>query len=340
MKQLGQSLSVRATKLHPQDIDISGYSAMDNKTILVSRLLPDPLVAALSGLGEVQIASPDFGIEISEQVGVIVSTAMDPLPAAIIESFPSGLGLIANLGVGTDNIHLSTADRRGIQVSNTPVVTEDTADLAMALLLSTCRRLSVCERLLRDDDWGGSQKHLGTRVHGKTLGIVGFGAIGQALARRAKAFDLEILYHGPNRKEDAEAVTKGRYCEDLSQLLGESDIVSLHCPLSASTRHVIDAKTLKQMKPGSILINTGRGALVDEKALVSALADGHLGGAGLDVFEFEPAVTAELFNFDNVTLLPHIGSATAECRQDIALRGLANVRQFLQDGTVLDPVRN
>lgn len=311
---------------------------MDKNIMLASKLLPDALVKALEELGEVQIAIPDFGIDVPEGVKVIISTAMDPLTTEIIENLPDSLGLIANLGVGTDNIDLVAAGRRGIQISNTPVVTEDTADLAMALLLSTCRRLSVSEKLLRSGDWAGSQKHLGSRLHGKTLGIVGFGAIGQALARRAKAFDLNILYHGPHRKEEAETATGARYLGDLSQLLGESDIVSLHCPLNESTRHLMSEKTLKQMKTGAILINTGRGPLVDEEALVNALAVGHLGGSGLDVFEFEPEVTPKLLDFDNVTLLPHIGSATTECRQDIALRGLANVRQFLQDGNVLDPV--
>lgn len=311
---------------------------MDKNKILVSRFLPELLVKALEQLGEVQFARPDFGIEVSPGVGVIVSTAMDPVSAEIIERLPQGMGLIANLGVGIDNIDLVTATRRGIKVSNTPVVTEDTADLAMALLLATCRRLNVSENLVRSNDWESSKKHLGSRVHGKTLGIVGFGAIGQALACRAKPFDLKILYHGPDRKEEAEATSNARYIEGLSELLAESDIVSLHCPLSAETRHVINKTTLRQMKPGSILINTGRGPLVDEEALSDALADGHLGGAGLDVFEFEPKISPRLLDFDNVTLLPHIGSATVECRQDIALRGLANVRQFLHDGTVLDPV--
>lgn len=311
---------------------------MDNIILLVSKLLPDPLLKVFETLGEVQVATPDFGIHVPEGVRVIVSTVMDPLTSEIIENLPDSVGLIANLGVGTDNIDLVAASKRGIKVSNTPVVTGDTADLAMALLLSTCRRLSVSERLLRSGDWASSQKHLGSRVHGKTLGIVGFGAIGQAVARRAKAFDLKIVYHGPHRKEEAETATGARFIGDLSQFLGESDIVSLHCPLIESTRHLMNEQTLKQMKTGAILINTGRGPLVDEEALVNALEAGHLGGAGLDVFEFEPAVTPKLLDFDNVTLLPHIGSATHECRQDIALRGIANVKQFIQDGNVVDPV--
>ena len=195
------------------------------------------------------------------------------------------LGLIANLGVGTDNIDLTGAAARGIQVSNTPVVTEDTADLTLALLLATCRRLSTCERLLRDGNWAAGAQTLGHRVHGKTLGIVGFGAIGQAVARRASGFGMNLLYHGPRRKGEADSALDATYCADMTQLLQASDIVSLNCPLTPETRHLINEATLAQMKPGAVLINTGRGPLVDEAALVAALASGvrarsHSGTAG------------------------------------------------------------
>jgi len=168
------------------------------------------------------------------------------------------------------------------------------------------------------------------------LGILGMGAIGQAVARRAAGFNMSVLYHGPNRKPDAEAALGVQYRARLAELLAESDIVSLNCPLTGDNRHLMNAASLAQMKAGAVLVNTGRGALVDEGALVEALASGHLGGAGLDVFEFEPEVTPRLLEFDNVTLLPHIGSATAECRADMASRAIANIRQFLAEGKPID----
>jgi glyoxylate reductase len=175
-------------------------------------------------------------------------------------------------------------------------------------------------------------------VQGKTLGIVGMGAIGQAVAKRAAAFDMSILYHGPNpkTKTNAEVELGVQYRKTLTELLAESDIVSLNCPLTAASHHLLDAEALGQMKPGAILINTGRGALVDENALVDALASGHLGGAGLDVFEFEPDVTPGLLDLDSVTLLPHIGSGTVECRTDMAIRALANIQHFLAEGRPID----
>jgi glyoxylate reductase len=173
-------------------------------------------------------------------------------------------------------------------------------------------------------------------VHGKTLGIVGFGAIGQAVARRARGFGMTVIYHGPHRKPEAENETGGSYRPTLAALLGEADIVSLNCALTADTRHLLDADTLSMTKPGAVVINTGRGPLIHEAALVETLASGHLGGAGLDVFEFEPKVTAALMDFDNVTLLPHIGSATAECRADMAGRLLGNIQAFLATGKPLD----
>ncbi len=308
-----------------------------NQTIIVAaRPLPEPLVQALSRLGVVRVYDPDDSASALAGASIWVGTAVDPVDADLIARFPDTVGLIANLGVGTDNIDLAAAAARGIRVSNTPVVTEDTADLTMALLLATCRRLGVCERLLRAGDWAGGAGRLGQRVHGRTLGIVGFGDIGQAVARRARGFDMPVLYHGPRRKPEAEAALDARYCGDLAELLREADIVSLHCPLQESTRHIIDGERLGQMKPGAVLINTGRGPLVHEDALVAALRSGHLGGAGLDVFEFEPRVTEGLKAFDNVTLLPHIGSATGECRTDVATRLIANIQAFLADGRPVD----
>lgn len=310
--------------------------AQENTVILLSRQLPEMFTAALGQLGEVRIMAEQPDEALLAGVTVYLAAGIDPVPASLIQRFPSELGLIANIATGTDNIDLQAAAARGIAVSNTPVVAEDTADLTMALLLATCRKLSFCERALRKGEWQQGAAQVGSRVHGKTLGIVGMGAIGQAVARRAAGFNMNILYHGPNPKPNAEAELGVQYRKALPELLAESDIVSLNCPLTAASRHLMDAEALGQMKPGAILINTGRGPLIDEKALVEALASGHLGGAGLDVFELEPEVTPELLAFDNVTLTPHIGSATGECRTDMAMRAFANIQHFLAEGRPID----
>lgn len=307
---------------------------MSKPIILVTRQLPAPMMAALQQFGDARLLDP-AATEIPEG-NVLVSVAVDPVPAALIERLPASLGLIANIGVGYDNIDLAAATRRGIAVSNTPVVTEDTADLVFALLLATSRRLSVSERHLRSGNWAAGASQLGQRVHGKRLGIVGLGAIGQAVARRARGFNMSILYHGPEQTLEAAAALDARFCPTLEELLREADIVSLNCTLNAQTRHLMNAETLAMLKPGAVLINAGRGPLIDENALVDALRAGNLGGVGLDVFEFEPQVTPALLEFDNVTLLPHIGSATGECRMDMARRVCANIGQFLQHGAPLD----
>ena len=310
---------------------------MNKPIVVTARQFPEPLEQALASFGEVRVFDADNPAASLEGARIWAGTAMDPVPGDLLERFPDSLGLVANFGVGVDNIDLEAAAARGVQVSNTPVVTEDTADLAMALLLATCRRLSSSERLLRENNWAAGAGQLGQRVHGKTLGIIGFGAIGQAVARRARGFGMTVLYHGPNPKPEAEKETGAHYRATLAALLGEADIVSLNCALTAETRHLLNAGTLAQMKRDAIVINTGRGPLIHEAALVEALAGGQLGGAGLDVFEFEPKVTAALTEFDNVTLLPHIGSATRECRADMAARLIGNVQAFLTTGKPLDP---
>lgn len=312
-------------------------NSANQHVVVLSRELPPLFVDALSQLAEVRVAGPSPDENVFDGAAVYLAAGVDPVPAELIERFPPGLGLIANIATGTDNIDLAAASARGIAVSNTPVVAEDTADLTLALLLATCRRLSYCEQMLRQGEWELGASQMGIRVHGKTLGIVGLGAIGQAVARRAAAFGMRVLYHGPRRKTGVERTLGVEFRAGLGELLAEADIVSLNCPLTADNRHLIDADSLAQMKPGAVLINTGRGPLVNESALVDALASGHLGGAGLDVFEFEPQVDARLLAFDNVTLLPHIGSATQECRADMARRALANIEHYLRDGRPLDP---
>lgn len=304
----------------------------DKPLIILSRELPPMFTEALESFAEVRVAGANPAAETLAGAVVYLATGVDPVPAELIQRFPDSLGLIANIATGIDNIDLGAASARDIAVSNTPVVAEDTADLTFALLLATCRRLSYCENRLRAGEWEQGATHMGQRVHGKTLGIVGLGEIGQAVARRAQGFKLDLLYHGPRRKPEAEQALGAEYCPELADLLTRADIVSLNCPLTEDNRHLINSASLGQMKPGAVLINTGRGPLVDEQALVNALAGGQLGGAGLDVFEFEPQVHQELLSFDNVTLLPHIGSATGECRMDMALRALANIQQFLGEG--------
>jgi len=302
--------------------------------ILLTRELPPAMMDALGQFGELTLLSK--AISLSElEPSIIVSTAVDQVNVEMIEACTKSLGLIANIGVGTDNIDLQAAADAGVQVANTPVVTEDTADLAMALLLAACRKMRACEQALREGDWAKGASILGQRVHGKTLGIVGAGAIGQALARRASGFEMPIVYTGPSRKSEFEQNQQARYVADLNALLEQVDIISLHCPLSESTRHILDAEQFARCKSSAVLVNTGRGALVNESALVNALKTGQIAGAGLDVFEFEPQVSTELLEMDNVSTLPHIGSATGECRADMAACTVGNIQSFLQQGSAL-----
>lgn len=302
---------------------------------VLSPHLPPSFLQLLQDLGDVRQFGHYEG-DLYAGTQILVATAVDRIDAEQIAGLPDSVQLIANIGVGVDNIDLDAAASRGIQVSNTPVVTEDTADLAMSLLLASCRRVPAAERVLRKGQW--LEAGTGMRVHGKTLGIIGFGAIGQAVAKRALGFDMQVCYWGPNRKVALEEQHQVQWCETLADLLAASDIVSLHCPLTEQTRHLINAQTLQQFKPGAVLINTGRGALVHEAALLDALQAGVLAAAGLDVFEFEPEVTPGLLALDNVVLTPHIGSATNECRIDMALRVYSNLQQFLAEGEPLDRV--
>ena len=306
--------------------------------VVASRELPPMFRDALARIAEVRVADDGAGDEVYDGAVVYLSAGVDAVSAARIDRFPTGLGLIANIATGTDNVDLDAARARGLAVSNTPVVAEDTADLTMALLLAACRQLSFCERSLRAGAWEQGANRLGVRVHGKTLGLVGLGAIGRAVARRAAAFGMTILYHGPREKPEAAAALGAEFRRSLDELLGESDVVSLHCPLTEQTRHMLDAEALAKMKPGAVLINAGRGPLVDESALVAALSEGRLSAAGLDVFEAEPEIHPGLLALDNVTLSPHVGSATTECRLDMARRALSNIEAYLASGAPIDRV--
>lgn len=276
----------------------------------------------------------------AEGVAAFCPVFTDKVDTRLIQDLPASVQIIASLGVGVDHIDLNAAQKKGLAVSNTPdVLTEDTADLTMGLILSVCRGFSEGERLARSGEWKGASisSQLGRKVSGKTLGIVGLGRIGKALARRAKGFDMKILYTARTAKPEAEE-DLGVSFAPLEDLLAHSDIVALLCDLNQETRHIINAKSLKYMKKDAFLINSGRGALVDEAALSAALELGHLGGAGLDVYEFEPKITEGLKALTNVTLLPHLGSATFETRTAMGLRVKENLDQFFLTGKPKDPV--
>lgn len=308
------------------------------KIVTLSRPLPLPQIEA--GGEAVDFVPVSCAADIPAEAVAHISTAIDPVDGDFIAGMPEGQRLIANFGVGVDNIDLAAAAARGIVVSNTPVVTEDTADLAFALILGAARRTGEGERYLRAGKWaaGEAPPALGTRVHGQTLGLVGFGPIAQAVGRRAKGFGMEVLYWNRTRREEAEAALGATHLPDLAELLGQSDFVSVHTALVPATRNLINAERIGQMRKGAVLVNTARGGIVDEKALCDALEAGHLGAAGLDVFAGEPQVLPALMERQDVLLTPHIGSATAACRMDMAQCVLRNVVSFLESGSVLTPV--
>ncbi|MEM9494896.1 MAG: D-glycerate dehydrogenase [Pseudomonadota bacterium] len=310
---------------------------MSHQVILARKLRTPPIEAGGQKIDF--IYCPDRE-EFPEGASVYCSTSLDEVRADLIEYLPDSVGLIANLGVGVDNIDVDAAARRGISVSNTPVVSEDTADLTFALMLDAMRRVSVNEMFLRTGAWTFDNPigAMGVRVHSKTLGLIGFGAIAQAVARRALGFNMKVMYTARSRNREAEMSVGARYCDDLDKLVSEADIVSVHTPLTAQTRGLIDAARLDKFKPGAVLINTARGAVVDERALAAALSSGRIAAAGLDVFEDEPFVSPALTKLENVVLTPHIGSATEECREDILKCGLANIITFLETGAPIDHV--
>lgn len=270
-----------------------------------------------------------------QQADVLVPTVTDRIDADLIAAAGPQLGLIASFGAGVDHIDLGAARAKKIIVTNTPsVFTDDTADLTMALIIGVPRRLREGTSLIRRGEWTGwaPSALLGRKLAGKVLGIVGMGRIGQAVAFRARAFGLDIRYHNRRRLPEAvEAMFGATWVEDLDSLLAESDTVTLHCPSSAETKGMIDAKRIAAMKPGAILINTARADLVDYDAMIAALESGHLGGAGLDVFPEEPRVDERLVALPNVIAQPHIGSATIEGREQAGEKVIANIR-FWADG--------
>jgi glyoxylate reductase len=250
----------------------------------------------------------------------LVSLMSDRVDAELLDAAGPRLRVVANFAVGHDNIDVTECTRRGVVVTNTPdVLTDATAEHAFALLLAVARRLREGDQLVRSGDWAGWEptQLLGRQVSGAVLGIVGLGRIGAAVAARARAFGMEVLYHNRRPAPELERATGARMAS-FAELLSNSDFVSLHCPLTPATHHLVDADALALMKPTAVLVNTARGAIVDEAALITALSTGALWGAGLDVFEHEPRLTPGLAELPNVVLAPHTGSATEAARDAMA----------------------
>jgi len=269
---------------------------------------------------------------------VLVPTVTDRIDAALIDQAGPQMKLIASFSNGTDHIDVEAAARRGITVTNTPnVLTEDTADMTMALILAVPRRLAEGARILTDNpgEWAGWSPTwmLGRRIHGKRIGIVGMGRIGTAVARRAKAFGLSIHYHNRKRVNPAtEDELEATYWDSLDQMLARVDIVSVNCPSTPATFHLISARRLALLQPTSYIVNTARGDVIDETALIKILREGKIAGAGLDVFENEPAVSPKLVKLANegkVVILPHMSSATLEGRIDMGDKVIINIRAFI-----------
>jgi len=316
--------------------------------IVVTRRIPDPAIELLEGAGDVWVSPHDRPLSADELHSAVagadaaVTLLHDRVDDAFLDAAGPALRIVANVAVGYDNVDVEACARRGVVVSNTPgVLTEATADIAFALILMSTRRLGEGERLIRArTPWSWSMFFmLGTGLQGKTLGIVGLGKIGQATARRARAFGMEIVYAGRRRAaEEVEAELSARFLP-LDELLTTADVVTLHCPLSAETRHLIDAAALARMQRFSHLVNTTRGPVVDEAALAEALRAGAIAGAGLDVFEREPEVHPDLLELENVVLIPHLGSATIETRTAMGVLAAENVVAVLGGSAPVTPVR-
>ena len=295
------------------------------QTVVMSSPIPAIAREILSQRYEV-VEHPAIGTRSEESMALMAAEAdglitlnHDPVTRRVLESNPN-LRIVANYAVGVDNIDLSAASELGIVVTNTPgVLTEATADLTMALLLAAARRVTEGDRMVRNGEFHGWDPFmlLGASLQKKRLGIIGMGRIGTAVARRARSFGMEITYHSRSAHEDVEREL-GALRLELEELISTSDFISLHLPLKAETRHLIDRAAFERMKPGAYLINASRGPLVDESALADALTAGTIRGAALDVYEHEPAVEPRLLSLDNVILLPHLGSATEEARREMA----------------------
>ena len=307
--------------------------------VIVTRRLPDPVETRMRELFDTELNLDDEPLSrqaLIDAVGrcdVLAPTITDKIDAEVIAAAGERLKLIANFGAGIDHIDVAAANARGIQVTNTPgVLTDDTADLTMALMMAVSRRLVEGAGVTQAGGFKGWTPTwmMGRRITGKRLGIIGMGRIGQAVARRARAFGMQIHYHNrkpvsPRIAEELEAT----YWESLDQMLARMDVISVNCPHTPATYHLLSARRLKLMPPHAILVNTARGEIIDESALADLLAKGEIGGAGLDVFEFEPAINPKLLKLSNAVLLPPLGSATVEARIDMGEKVIINIKTWM-----------
>ncbi len=312
--------------------------------VLVTREIPDAGLRLLEGFDVTVLSEApperDVLLEAVRGAAGILPTVTERIDAEVMDAAGEGLKVVTNMAVGYDNIDVEAATERGVVVTNTPeVLNETTADTAFMLLLAAARRLGEAERLLRSGGWDawGPKQLIGPDVWGKRLGIIGFGRIGQALARRATGFSMEPVYHDQYRNEDAERELGAQYLE-LDELLEGCDFVSIHTPLTPETTHLIGTEELRKMKQEAVLVNTSRGPVVDEAALADALAERRIFAAGLDVYEEEPKVHPKLLELENVVLAPHIGSASIETRDKMAALAAENLAAVLRGEQPKTPI--
>lgn len=307
-------------------------------SVVLTRRLPKVIQDRMVELFDVRTRRDDQPMTKEEIIDamvdadVLVPTLTDNIDAAVLARAPERLKLIANYGAGVDHIDVATARQRGILVSNTPgVVTEDTADMTIALILAVTRRIPEGLAVMQSGGWTGwtPTAFLGGRVGGRRLGILGMGRIGQAVARRAQAFGLQVHYHNRKRlRPEIEEEYSATYWESLDQMVSRVDVLSINCPHTPSTFHLMNARRLKLMKPDAVIVNTSRGEVIDENALTRMLRAGEIAGAGLDVFERGHEINPRLRELDNVVLLPHMGSATVEGRAEMGEKVIINIKTF------------
>jgi len=307
--------------------------------VIVTRKLPDPVETRMRELFDAELNLEDHPMtaaQLAEAVSradVLASTVTDRIDAEVLAAAGPQLRLIANFGAGVDHIDVQAAAARGVMVTNTPgVLTEDTADMTMALILASARRIVEGAHVVQSGGFSGWSPTwmMGRRIGGKRLGVIGMGRIGQAVAKRAKAFGMQVHYH--NRKPVPGAVAdalEATYWASLDQMLARMDVISVNCPHTPATFHLLSARRLKLLQPHAILVNTARGEVIDEAALADLLVRGQIAGAGLDVYENEPAINPKLLRLQNVVLLPHMGSATVEARTEMGEKVIINIKTFM-----------
>ncbi|MDP6351360.1 MAG: D-glycerate dehydrogenase [Alphaproteobacteria bacterium] len=322
--------------------------ARKKPVVIVTRKLPEVIETRMMELFDTRLNDDDHPmsreelIEAARIADVLVPTVTDRINDAVLEHAGEKLLLIANFGTGVDNIDLAAAHKRDIVVTNTPgVLTEDTADMTMAMILAVPRRLVAGQQLVSSGNWigWGPTTMLGHRIWGKRLGIIGMGRIGTAVARRARGFGLSIHYHNRHRlPAEDEQELEATYWQSLDQMLARMDIISVNCPHTPATYHLLSARRLELLRPHAFVVNTSRGEVIDETALTRLLREKRIAGAALDVFEHEPAINPKLRDLDNVLLLPHMGSATIEARIDMGEKVLVNIRTFIDGHSPPDRV--